>query len=284
MLENKSRITEAIKEINQMKKTVLILLLLITGVVGILLFINTTKGQQSSQQDSDDVPTVVTRGKFTEKEKKYSKEYKKLYPDRTEKLGEAVRYAKERKSQGEVTVSIGIPMFPTVGLQPSAREVLRNLSCEADAVVLGSVENKESHLTEDETWIYTEYDFLVDEIIKDNLALSIVLNDKIKITRPGGLIKLDNQVVRVQDRLYEQLKKNKKYLLFLKFVPSTQGYLVSNVKGDFVLEGKRLKSLSQANIPNDLKSTDDYQFVLSNVRNFTLEDCSQKLNGEELKQ
>lgn len=267
-----------------MKKTVLILLLLITGVVGILLFINTTQGQQSRQQDSEDVPTVVTRGKFTEKEKKYSEEYKKLYPDRTEKLGEVVRYAKERKSQGEVTVSLGIPMFPTVGLQPSAREVLRNLSCEADAVVLGSVENKESHLTEDETWIYTEYDFSVDEIIKDNLALSIVLNDKIKITRPGGLIKLDNQVVRVQDSLYEQLKKNKKYLLFLKFVPSTQGYLVSNVKGDFVLEGKRLKSLSQANIPNDLRSTDDYQFVLNNIRNFTLEDCSQKLNGEELKQ
>jgi len=58
-----------------MKKTVLILLLLAIGISGLLLSMNTTQGQQAEQQDLDDVPTVVTRGKFTEKEKEYSKEY-----------------------------------------------------------------------------------------------------------------------------------------------------------------------------------------------------------------
>jgi len=265
-----------------MKKTVLILLLLAIGISGLLLSMNTTQGQQAEQQDLDDVPTVVTRGKFTEKEKEYSKEYKKLYPDRTEKLGEAVKYAKERKAP-EVGISLGIPTFPTVSIPPTATQVLRKLSCQADAVVLGSVESKASHLTEDETWVYTEYDFLVDEVVKDNLASPIESNNKIQITRPGGLIKLDYQVVRVQDRLYEQLKKNKKYLLFLKFVPSTQGYLVSNAKGDFVLQDNHLKSLSHAGIPSDLRSINEYQVVLNNIRSFAFKDCSQKLNGEALK-
>lgn len=262
-----------------MKKITLVLLVLIISVFTFVLTRDTTQSQKVEAQESDDEPTVVTRGNLSKKDKDYSKEYKKLYSDQNQKIGEAIKYAKQRNAKEVTAKSLGIPLIPTVGMPLTSTEVLRNLSCKADAVVLGSVKGKAAHLTEDETWIYTEYEFLVDEVVKNNNDSPIESNSSIEITRPGGVIKLDNTVVRVNDRMYDQLKKNKTYLLFLKYLPSTQGYLVSDAKGDFILQGNRLQSLSKIGIHKDLDNVDNYKVLLNDIRGLSLESCSQETNG-----
>jgi sortase (surface protein transpeptidase) len=144
----------------------------------------TTKPQQEEA-------TVVQRGQLTEKEREYSKEYKKMYSYRKGyKLSQLAEAAKRNGNRQEVGVSIGEPSIPTVGTafpvteKLTGKEFLGNLSCSADAVVLGSVSSKTAHLTEDETFVYTEYEFSVKEVLKNNSA-SFIDGNTIQITRPS---------------------------------------------------------------------------------------------------
>lgn len=211
--------------------------LLATGIVIFGYFFTTNS--INGQKEEKDEPTLVQKGQVTEKEREYSKEYKKMYSYRKgRKLSELSELGKRRGYTQEAGISIGLPLVPTIGNSSvvTASEFLRNLSCDADAVVVGVVMGKKAHLTEDETFVYTEYDFSVEDILKNNSTSAIAVNGDIQITRPGGLIKLENQVIRVEDKSYPPLEIKKKYLLFLKFIPSANGYIVSDAKGDLCLK------------------------------------------------
>lgn len=240
------------------------------------------EAQSSKAQRQQEDATVVQRGQVTAKEREYSKEYKNLYPDHNgRKLSEISEMGKRRGNTQEAGVSIGVPTVPTIGNSPliNASNFLKDLSCKADAIVLGSVKSKSAHLTEDETFVYTEYEFSVEDVLKNNSLSPVEINNNVQVTRPGGLIKLDNQMIRVEDKSYEPLQIKKRYLLFLRFVPSANGYIVSDVKGDFLLENDSVKKLSKFVLPDELESNKDSQMLLSNVRSSVLTRCEQKLAG-----
>jgi len=262
-----------------MRKLAFLLFAASIGISGFLLTNSSTQGQQNSQQDPDDVPTIVKIGNRTEKEKKYSKEYKKLYPNQNQKLTDGITLAKSRGYSGVITKSLGIPMIPTIGTSPTAKEFLANLACKSDAIVFGAAKSKTSHLTDNESWVYTEYEFAVKDVLKDNSALSIPRGGTIQITRPGGFVKLDGHVFRIKDSLYEQLKKNMEYVLFLSFVPSTEGYLVSNPKGDFKLQGNKFKGLSKIGLPEELNGNLDVQQLIGDLRDAVSANCSRTTEG-----
>lgn len=251
-------------------------------VFGIFFATPSTNGQK----ERTDEATVVKKGQVTEKEREYSKEYKKLYSYRKGyKLSELSDAAKRNGNGQEIGVSIGEPSIPTVGspfpvtAQVTPRNFLSKLSCNADAVVLGSVSSKTAHLTEDETFIYTEYEFSIKEVLKNNSASPIEVNSNIQFTRPGGLIKLDNQVIRVEDQSYKPLQLKKEYLLFLKFVPNAAGYLVSGIEGDFVLENNSFKQLRKTIFSEELENINDSQVFLDNIKSVISDGCSQQIKG-----
>lgn len=252
-------------------------------VVATILFAITTYRQQAqdkSQTQQDEI-TIVKKGQITDKEREYSKEFKKLYWYRKgKKLGEISELSKARGNKQEIGVTIGIGDLIHIGNTPlpTKLEFLSQLSCKADAVVVGSTKSKVAHLTEDETFVYTEYEFSVQNILKNNSAFPIEVNSNIQITRPGGLIKLDDQVIRAEDLSYTPLQKNKEYLLFLRFVPAANGYVVSSEEGDFVLENKSFKKLSKAHVPEEVASSDSQSF-LNDVRNSILSRCRQNPTG-----
>ncbi len=249
-------------------------------VFGIFFATPATKGQKEEMDEA----TVVRRGQVTEKEREYSEEYKKLYSYRQgRKLTELSEIGKRKGNKQEAGVSIGLPLVPTIGNAPgtSASEFLEELSCNADAVVIGTVKSKVSHLTADETFVYTEYDFLVEDIVKNNSASQIKVNNSIQFTRPGGLIKLDNQAIRVEDKSYPPLGKHKKYLLFLKFVPSANGYIVSDARGDFILEDNSFRKISRLEVPRELESKNEPQTLLGEVRNSVSSDCHNSTGGNQ---
>lgn len=262
-----------------MKIFVGLLLAIFVAIAGISFTSPPTRGQKEQR---DDKPTVVQKGQITEKEREYSKEYEKLYSDRNGLKLTAMSESGEREGkEQEIGVSIGVPTIPTIGSSSPTNNsnLLKDLSCKADAVVIGLVNNKTAHLTVDETFIYTEYEFSVEDVLKNNSSSPIEVNKSIQITRPGGLIKLDGQVVRVEDKSYEPLQTKKKYLLFLRSVPSADGYIVSDARGDFLLENNSFKKLSKITSPEGLKDGSDVRTLFNNVRDSISTGCEQRLTG-----
>lgn len=230
-----------------------------------------TLRQEAQEKHQQDEPTMVKRGQITDQQRAYSKEYEKMYPDRRKiKLGEVRKEIKDLGiGLGVVGDIIDIPEAQVI--TPS--ELLKSLSCKSDAVVIGYPTTRTARLSEDETFIYTEYQFSVEEVIKNNSASPIAVNSDIQITRPGGVIKLDNRKITAIDELYEPLQTKKKYLLFLKFVPTAKGYMVADSEGDFLLEGNSFRKLSKKMVPDELRKGDNSSLLLGNVRNSVVTDC-----------
>jgi hypothetical protein len=255
-----------------MKVFVVCFLIVCVVVIGVFFATPSTQGQKEQEEEA----TVVQKGQVTEKEREYSKEYKNLYSLREgRKLGEL------RGGKKDVSVISDEPEFVIDPHAPivTVSEFFKGLSCSSDAIVVGSVKSKSSHLTEDETFVYTEYVFSIKDVVKDNISSPIKLNSNIEIARPGGVIKLDNRRITVEDKSYETLKKNEDYLLFLHFVASTKGYVVASNQGDFILEGNSFKNLSKTAFPKELENS-NLQDLLSNIRSSISIGCNQNSEGD----
>jgi hypothetical protein len=240
--------------------------------LGIYISTNLTSGQTGQVKDE---PTLVQPGQATEKQKEFSKVYKKLYSEfKGRKLSVAGERGRIKGGEGEVGVTIGSPNIPTFGPEKSFTPtgVLTSLSCRADAIVRGHPSRKTANLTDDETFVYTEYDFLVKEVIK-NTGRSIDTDVIIQVTRPGGLIKLNDQVIRVEDKSYRALETDAEYVLFLKYVPTANGFIVADATGDFRLDGSSFTSHSTRALPKELRSGNREE-LLNLVREATRAGCA----------
>lgn len=248
----------------------------------LIIFASYKQQAQIKSEIKKDEATEVQRGRFSSEEKAYSKEYNKLYADHGGLNLDSLIEIGKRKNKSEIVgTSIGVPFsaqFPQ-SVQKTPTRFLINLSCKSDAIVVGSVEDKSAHLTENEKFIYTQYKFFIEDIVKNNSALPIAVNERISVTRPGGLIKINNQLIQAEDQKYALLEANKRYLLFLKFVPAAKGYLVADVDGDFVLEGDSFKTISRTTDVRDFKGINDFQSLANNTRSFALADCGENTTG-----
>lgn len=248
-------------------------------VAGVFFSTPATFGQKSDIDEG----TIVYRGQVTDKERAYSKEYKKSSPLwRGRKFSELIA---ESETRGDGTGELGghlgahegfyLPDTPAV----TPAEFLAKLSCVSDAVVIGSVTGKSSHMTEDEAFIYTAYEFSIQNILKDNHTSPIDVESTIEITRPGGLVNLENRRIRIEDRSYIPLQDKKTYMLFLRFVPSANGYMAASPEGDFILESSIYKRLSTRPLPKQLQGNIDSQLLSADVHKAVLSGCSQKAVG-----
>lgn len=229
--------------------------------------------QQAQDKSSvqKDEPTLVKKGQVTEKEKAYSREFEKEY-DRSDepKLTEI-------DEPGGLGIVIGEPTYPSspYDVPITSKRFLGKLACQADAVVVGVVKDKTSHLTENEKFIFTSYILEVKTTIKDNAKSPIELGASLEVTRPGGFIKIGEQLVKLDDRSFKPLETGKEYLLYLRFVSSAKGYKVFDFQSDFALENGVAKSLSsqlkQPELKNGAKSKD----ILELAKTAALTDCSE---------
>lgn len=263
-----------------MKNFVVILVIVIFGLVAALISIDTTQGQQNvpTQESKTDEPTVVNIGEFTEKEKAYSKYYRKIYGDvNTKNLTEV----NQPDGFGRVISAGNEPSSPN---QPEKSDIefFTEMSCQADVIVVGKVDDKKSHLTDDETFVFTSYNFLVKRIVKDNQNKSLDENDVIEVTRPGGFIKIKNQLIKFIDGSFAPLEKGKKYLLFLKYIPEADGYVVANSRSDFrITDTGEYESIARTKHPKNLKEGNSTDILISEIQSSFVSDCSQYKSGGE---
>lgn len=198
--------------------------------------------RQQEKEIAKEEATPIQEGVMTPQQKEHSKLYKgyktgKKLRDLTTTIGD-VLLRRNVGTQG------GDPNESPFDLQ----QLLQEMAGGADAVVVGTIGNQSSQLTEDEDYVFTDYEMDVEEVLKDNPTAPIQPNSKITITRPGGTILLNGRIVKAVDDSFLPFRKKAQYLLFLRFIPSTGGYQALNSKASFQLNGNEITKLTKESL------------------------------------
>lgn len=200
--------------------------------------------------------------KLTGKQKEHSKLYKE-FEGKNKKI-------KDLTTAGKGDIKVGIiaegevdtPYSP----QFSLPAFLENSVCDADAVVIGSVNSKDSQLTEAGEFIFTDYEIIVEEVLKDNPASHISSNGNIVVTRAGGEMLVNGRKVTAISEYLEPLSVGGRYLLFLRFIPTTGAYQAYNSRGSFQLQNNKITALTKEPLPDELKNGNDAASFINQIR------------------
>jgi hypothetical protein len=126
-------------------------------------------------------------------------------------------------------------------LKPTSRKTRCRLT-PSDAVVVGTVSAGRAYLSNDKRNIYSEFQFKIREIIKAPSAVYLQKQDSIDIHRKGGSIRLPSGKILVRGALADSMPlAGKRYLLFLKYDPSTEDYAILT---GYELEGNEVYRLN----------------------------------------
>jgi len=220
------------------------------------------------------VNSLPQEKKMTNKQKEHSKLYKEDFKSRKGKKLTNIA------ATGIGNVSVIIPVADGFQLEPTTplnlHGFLKNLICDADAVVIGTVKSKSSHLTEEEEFIFTDYEMTVEEVLKDNSAASIQSRNIITATRGGGVLKINGRNVIAIDESLKPLEVNSRYLLFLRFVPNTSAYKAHKSKGSVQLNDHRIIKLTGEAVPRELDTGGNAATLINGIRSVVLSNCAKE--------
>jgi hypothetical protein len=197
------------------KRTIVVVAVLLVLVVHATMTLTGARNDQSPKKPDDVTP--IQEGVLTEKQKAHSKLFKK-YDDVTR--GRKLRDLAAQS--GDVDVVKGLPTV-LVPESFNLQNYLRSLTCKADAVVVATVQSKSSQIIEEGTFVFTDYETRVDEVLK-NPSTQINLTENITVTRVGGAVILNGHQIRAIDRRQEVLEVGSQYLLYLRFIPTTNSF------------------------------------------------------------
>ncbi len=167
------------------------------GLIGILLF----------------PLAALTQVAQTAKQLEHSKLYQN-YGDKTRKLTDP----------GHDGGVLGTGLLRLRSTLPARLDLFREMACKSDGVVIGKVIGQNSILTPDETFILTDATVSVSEVLKDNSAAHLFAQQEIVVTRPGGVLDWNGKKLSAKLTEFKDFSTGREYLLFLKFLPSTQDY------------------------------------------------------------
>jgi hypothetical protein len=219
-----------------MKKSVVLLILSLSLIaIGATNIISLSQDNATKKQQEE---ATLQTGVLTEKQKHHSKLYKEYRGGK--KIPEQA--AKTNFDFG-MTWEPGLPGGMPGVTPPTFSERITNLSCDADAIVVGEVTSKSSQLTEDQDFIFTDYELKVEEAIKNKASDHIMPKAEITVTGPGGKIQLNNRIVEAIDLSFPPLIVGERYLLFLKSTSIVGGYKAVNKESRFHLTNDGVETI-----------------------------------------
>lgn len=195
--------------------------------------------------------TPVEMGRLTAKQRVHSKLYShyseltnNLPGDKT--ISETVAHSKSKIIERSVEIGLGELLT-----EPEAPEAyLGELARSSDLIIRGRVTKRVSQITEDDTFLFTDYDVIVIEVFNNNAAAPIDLGKTIVVTRPGGKVLVDGVVVKATDSAYAALPVNTNdVVVFLRFIPETGAYKTTRATGAFELVGSTVRPLTGVPFP-----------------------------------
>lgn len=214
-----------------------IIVVLIVGVIVLGAAVAFPRLQGQSQDRTEkaqaEEATRIHEGQMTEKQRQHAKLFKHS--------GRKLRDIGAGQT-GEFTVEESSGLVIRLPETTPRPPVFQSAVCNADAVLVGTINNKSSQLTEEGNFIFTDYEITVEEVIKDNAAVPIQKDDTIVATRDGGAIRLDNRILRAKRDDFDPPLVGQRYLLFLRFIPVTGSYLTYG-NGTFQLKDQNILAL-----------------------------------------
>lgn len=247
------------------KKNLAIILIVIIAFLGIASF------QQLAQQrppQQDDPPTLIQLGVMSEKQKRHSKIY--------EEKSLALPPSLIAKGDNTIYVSVPAPLLNNAN-SPNKFQVLQRVSCRADAVVLGRINAKYSQLTENQSFVFTDYEIAVGDVIKNNSSLDLSKTGGFTLTAQGGSVRLNNNIFRVVVERSIPLRVGKEYIFFLKYLPDSQSFKLINEQSFFEVFTGKVRSGGKG-LPN---SFDDLGNFVGSLRQAASVNCSNiRMSGQ----
>lgn len=155
------------------------------------------------------------------------------------------------KAEGKHKV-VGMHIGPGLMHEETDPETPENyfgkLANEMDAIIRGRVTKKTSQIAEGDSFIFTDYDVLIEEVLKNNIAAPIEAGAMITVNRPGGKVVLNGVIVKATDAAFEPLPLTNEVILFLKFIPEAGTYQTQAI-GSFELDSSSVRPLTGDHFP-----------------------------------
>lgn len=191
--------------------------------------------------------TPVQLGVLTLKQRTHSKPYSH-YLDLTKKFTVSRSIAEARSNLVVIEVHVGMGQALTSAETPE--DYFGELARESDVVIRGKVVNKESQITENDGFVFTDYEILVSEVLKNDREARLDTGMTITVTRPGGKVLVGGIVLKGLDHSFLPLPDNGHDLvLFLKHIPETDAFWTTRATGGFELDGPSLRQLTEMQFP-----------------------------------
>ncbi|MDT4897024.1 MAG: hypothetical protein QOH25_2101 [Acidobacteriota bacterium] len=241
----------------------LIILLVVSVLAGAgIVYTNT-----SQQQETGSTPKRVTKESQRERGRTVFKGFGNSLP----KLSIMASVATSEEVGTEI--GVGLPMLSPSDPPVNFKEILKGLSCSSDAIVIGTVKEQTSRLTEDDTFIYTDNVISIEEVIKNNLEAPIQASDRILISRIGGKIRLNGKNVTARHDAILPLELNQPHLLFLSYIPERGVYVANSANGSFLLKKNKIINLTKPVVGKEFQSGNDATIFTNEIRSSAAATC-----------
>jgi hypothetical protein len=250
-------------------KNIIVLCSILTVTLIVTAAAFRSQGQNSQVATRNENPSPVQEGVMTRKQREHSRLFSPKYAYRKDQK------LRDLRGHGdiEVTISSGDKPRSTSAPPFNLNQFLRGMTCDSDTILIGQVKDKVSQLTENGEFTFTDYEIIVEDVLKNNAAVLINPQGNITVTRPGGAIELNGRIIRGIDLSYKPFEMGSRVLLFLKFIPATGAYETFRSEGGFMLTGNELVKLTDETFPAELEREKDASSFVNKIRNLTLNSC-----------
>lgn len=173
-------------------------------------------------------------------------------------------------------IGVGLPVLNPLATPLVFNEYLKRAVCNADAIVIGTIKAQTPYLTDDETFIYTDNEMSVEDLIKNNADAPIQPNGFITVARAGGKLRLNGRNVLTKYEALQFLEIDQKYLLFLSYIPEKREYVANSNNGSFLLEKNKINNLTPSTY-KEFQSGKDASILINEIRGAVSSTCDSQV-------
>jgi hypothetical protein len=197
-----------------MKKSLFIAASMFVGLIGLLR--SPLRGQVSSPS-SPSSPPMYNAGPVTD--------YNLALPN----SGDVIQFRRgERYNIADTSVAeLGENSEARLWTLPSSHFKKDPMPFASSDVVVGTVSAAQTHFSNDRRDIYSEFKITIQDVVKNSANPYLRVGNSVDIQRPGGAVRLPSGKVLTRAVYANSMPQiGGRYLLFLKYDPSTDDYAV----------------------------------------------------------
>jgi hypothetical protein len=168
-------------------------------------------------------------------------------------------------------LDVGLPVLTPNGGPFNLQTYLAGRACAADAIFIGSVKDKTSHLTDDETFVFSDYQIYVDTIIKNDQEVPLNTSTTVDVSRIGGELQIHGHLVKAISQAVRPLEVGSRYLLFVTFLPERNSFTANSLT--FLLKGDEVVRVTDEVQPGVIGTGRSTDFLINEVKAAVASEC-----------